>query len=122
VVQLKRPFDRTDLKSLNSDYEEKCSSVGSGETIPVDMNLSVMKRHVMSWKNSSNMTAVARVFREIIDNDGRLENGLVRGYFESSGAYDALTNSHANNHNSVFRKDSSYHYIKQEAVDYYNSL
>ena len=122
VVQLKRPLDRPALKSVNSEYEEKCSSVGSGETIPVDMNLSVMKRHVMRWKNPSNMTAVARVFREIIDNGGRLESFMIREIMGENGTTNLTTSALSHGYNLIFRKDSSYHYIKQEAIDYYNSL
>jgi hypothetical protein len=115
-------LDRPALKNVNSDYSDSCSSVSVGSRGSVDMDLDVMKRHVRRWKNEVNETAVAKLFREMVANGGRLENDETSKYFESPGAYNALTSIHMSNHNSVFRKDNSHHYVRQEAIDYYNSL
>ena len=121
VVPLSRPLDRPTLKSVNSEYSDSCSSdsdsVGSSS---FDENK--MKRLVNSWKLIGNNTAIARVFRRMMGCGGKMESTLVREYFTSSGAIDALVSNHNNGWNLIFKKDSRYHYIRQEALDYYNTL
>lgn len=122
VMNIKNKLDRPALKNVNSDYSDSCSTGSASSRGVVDMDLDKMKRHVRRWKNEVNETAVARLFREMVANGGRLENEETAKYFESPGAYNSLTTRHMSNHNCVFRKDNRYHYIKQEALDYYNSL
>jgi hypothetical protein len=59
----------------------------------------------------------------MIANGGRLENAKVGEIMNRDGitTHVQLTSSHRG-HNTVFRKDGICHYIKQEAIDYYNSL
>lgn len=119
VVSLKRPLDRPALKLVNQEYSHTTSSSG---IIPLENNEDKMKRLVRRWKNEVNETSVARLFRDMINNNGRLESNLVETYFDNIQSVDSLTRHHDNMWCSVFSKNETHHYIKQEALEYYNSL
>jgi hypothetical protein len=120
VTRIKRPLDRPALKQVNLEYSNTTTSSGSNTVLETDEDK--MKRHVRRWKNQINQTGVAKLFRDIVENSNTMENSRVKTYFETIGPYNALTNSNRAGHNTVFRKDETFHYIKQEALEYYNTL
>ena len=117
-VKLKRPLDRPALKKVNMEYREASRVVAS-----VDMDLDKMRRLVSSWRVEGASGNVGRLFRLMMANDGhKMESCMVREYLPKTN-YDATTNSNTSlKWNLVFGKDGRYHYIRQEAIDYYNSL
>jgi hypothetical protein len=120
VTKIKRPLDRPALKLVNLEYSNTTTSSGSNTALETDE--SKMKRLVRRWKNQISQTGVAKLFRDIVENSNTMENSRVKTYFETIGPYNALTNSNRAGHNTVFRKDETFHYIKQEALEYYNTL
>jgi hypothetical protein len=129
AVKLKLPLDRPALKNVNVEYRAGCNGGGGNGGIggnggsgggSVEWDEDKMHRLVDSWKNVENSTAVARLFRRILGAGGKMDSGLVREYFSSSGAYEALTSKHMSRQNLVFRKDSRYHYIRNEVLEYLN--
>ena len=82
-----------------------------------------MRRLVSSWRVEGASGNVGRLFRLMMANDGhKMESCMVREIMgQEGGATTQLTTSHRN-HNLIFRKEGRYHYIRQEAIDYYNSL
>ena len=117
-VKLKRPLDRPALKNVNMEYREASRVVAT-----VDMDLDKMRRLVSSWRVEGASGNVGRLFRLMMANDGhKMESCMVREYLPKTN-YDATTNSNTSlRWNLVFGKDGRYHYIRQEAIDYYNSL
>lgn len=113
--KLDRKLDRSTLKTVNREYKEASSSVKhTKESDPEKMH-----RLVNSWISITNNTAIALVFRQMIENQGKLQNSLIRDYFETIGPYNAMTNTNTSaRYNLVFRKDSEYHYIKNEVLEY----
>ena len=84
---------------------------------------STMKKLIWCWRRLENTTQIARLFRAMILNGRMMKSAEVRGYFDTVGHYNALTDSNeAANWNTVFRKEGEYHYITDEAMEYYNSI
>jgi hypothetical protein len=120
-VSMKRPLDRPALKSVNDSYKligvEGRAVVGTLET-----DEDKMKSLVRRWKVTGNAGRVGSLFRRMIASGGKMESGMVRELFNNDQTYNALTSNHGMGHRLVFRKCGRYHYIKQEALDYYNSF
>lgn len=112
---LKRPIDRPTLVNVNSSFKEVGISRGG---LDQQWDEDKMHRLVDSWKVESNTSAVATVFRKILEAGGKLESSVVREYFKNQGPFDALTSNHVSNHNFVFKKDERYHYIKDKVLEY----
>jgi hypothetical protein len=117
-VKLNRPLDRPGLVNVNNSFKEvgvvrRGSGEGEGE---YDENK--MHRLVDSWKVVTNTTAIARLFRRMLDCEGKMESGIVREMIPGQGPYDSLTSNHMSRWNSVFRKDGRYHYIRDEVMEY----
>ena len=124
ITRLSRAIDRPGLNGVNSGYREDCL-VGSKVGVSSDDGAWLpdkMKRLVRSWATVSNMTQIARLFRAMILNGGMMKSVEVRGYFDSEGAYGAITEKHDNGWNMVFRKEGEYHYIRDEAMEFYKSI
>jgi hypothetical protein len=123
-LKLGRDLDRPTLKRVNKKFSE-IGVIGDGRGVGigvVDMDLDKMKRMVSSWSVVSNNTAIAKLFRRMISCDGKLESGVVRDII-GDGPLSAMTlESHSRDWRFVFRKDSRYHYIREEALNYYNTL
>jgi hypothetical protein len=117
-VKLKRPLDRPALKKVNMEYREASRVVAS-----VDMDLDKMRRLVSSWRVEGASGNVGRLFRLMMANDGyKMESCMVRDII-GRNSYDSIAGENRTLHwNLVFRKEGRYHYIRQEAIDYYNSL
>lgn len=115
---IRRTVDRPNLKSVNNEYSSSCktSSSTNGPIEVYDENK--MHRLVDSWKDAENDTAIARLFRRMLANGGRLESGVVREMV-GDGPMSAMTLSHhAREYNLVFKKDGRYHYIRKEVMQY----
>jgi hypothetical protein len=118
--KINRPIDRPSLGSVNSAFRK----VGRNtEPIrnPIGNDDTRMHNLVDSWKLESNTTAVARLFRRMLESGGKMESGLVRAHFANmdSNYYSNLTSeNHSAVYKSVFRKDERYHYIKENALEY----
>lgn len=127
--KLHRPVDRPVLKKVNKEY-----SVSSGtdsmdsrdsRDSGVDLDLDKMKRLVSSWTKVGNTTDVAKLFRSMVENGGMLLNGRVKELLSHLAPqfYDNITQQrHSNKWNTVFTKDILRHYIRDEAMDYYETL
>jgi hypothetical protein len=119
VMKMKNKLDRPALKNVNSDYSDSCSSVSVGS---VDMDLDKMRRLINSWRVDGAAGRVGSLFRQMIDCGGKMESGMVRDVIGDS-QYNALTSrNQVGEWKLIYIKDGRYHYIKQEAIDYYNSL
>jgi hypothetical protein len=115
-IKLGRDIDRITLKQVNLEFGSIGNGVVRGDR--VDMDLDKMARLVDSWRGSRNGTAVARLFRRMLENGGKLLSCNVRTFFNTEGPYNALTNGHTSDHSLVFRKDSTFHYLRDEVADY----
>ena len=124
ITRLSRAIDRPGLSSVNSGYREDCKAgalVGvaseDGAWLP-----DKMKRLVRSWSAVSNMTQIARLFRAMILNGGMMKSAEVRGYFDTIQSVNSMTQINNNDWHMVFRKDQEYHYIRDEAMEFYKSI
>jgi hypothetical protein len=126
VNLLSRPLDRKVLRKVNSDYSDSCSSGSDVESdadvnLSVDLDLDKMHRLVKSWKGSKG-GKVGAMFREMISRGGKMESATVREKLPKTN-YDATTNSNTSlKWSLIFKKDGRYHYIRDEALEYYRSL
>ena len=106
-------------------YSEATSSSNSDNTINSD-ETDKMKRLVKSWMKLTNITDIAKVFRKIYNSpDSKLLSSEVKSELSntSNTFYNNLTSEqHSNKWNTVFRKDNEFHYIKNEALEYANTL
>jgi hypothetical protein len=76
ATALKRPLDRPTLGNVNREFKE-VGVVASSVDLEYDTNK--MHRLVDSWRVESNMTAIARLFREMWECDGKkMASELVR--------------------------------------------
>lgn len=118
VVMIKRALDKVGLASVNRGYKECCSVGAGGGGVVVDMDLEKMQRLVSSWRLESNATGVARLFRKMVADGGKILSGDVKDYM--------LHNSNIiikdKGWNTVFRKIDGYHYIRDEALEYLATL
>ena len=118
--KLQNKLDRPTLKNVNANYSDSCSTPSNEE--PIEFDEDIMKGHVNRWRNSTNETAIAKTFREMILNGGFMESSLVKSKVGDS-QYNAMTSSNqVGNWRYVFYKERGYHYIREEALDYYNGL
>lgn len=115
AVKLRRPLDRPTLKAVNMEYREGCTS-GSGSDGEWDEDK--MHRLVDSWKRVDNRAAVAKLFRRMVSCGGKMESGLVREMIGDNSYGSVSGFNRKNNWNLVFRKDSRYHYIRDEVLEY----
>lgn len=118
--KLNRKVDRISLKKTNKIYKENSNEIQEETQIET----SKMKRLVKSWKNTKNISEIANLFRLMIDNQGKLLSTKVKKILEKYGDnyYNNLVAKVNNRWDTVFTKDLEYHYIKKEALVYYNSL
>jgi len=117
ATALKRPLDRPTLGSVNRDFKEvgvRDVPVGSEE-----YDADKMHRLVNSWKQESNNTAIARLFREMWNSDGKkLASEDVRVVI-GDNAYGAVAGRNTSLYwDLIFRKDGRNHYIREEAIAY----
>lgn len=124
--KLNRKVDRASLKKTNKIYKDNSNEVKNKLILPEKQIETIkMKRLIKSWKNTSNETDVAKLFRLMVINKGKLENEKVKELIKNkhNTYYSNLTESeHKANWAYVFTKDSEYHYIKEEAILFYKSL
>lgn len=122
IKKLSRDVDRKELVKANKSYSDSCSEASSlSDKGNAKINLGKMKRLVKSWKNPENTTAIARLFREMMLNVGKITENTAKKILGTS--FRALTNeNHTNDWVYAFRKDNVYIYIKNEAMGYYNSI
>ena len=116
AVKINRPIDRPALVSVN----KKFGDVGDNRGLEreSDWDEDKMHRLVDSWKVPGNTTAIARLFRRMLECDGKMESGLVREMISKTN-HDAMTNSNTSLRWSlVFRKDGRHHYIRDEVLEY----
>lgn len=113
----KHPIDRPKLDiQMNTESDEE-TEIGNTE----DVNLDKMARLIDSWKNVNNSTEIAKVFRRMINNEGKLESNLVKEmvFTNSSGVYSSMTSkNHPNRWSLIFRKENGYHYLRNEVLEY----
>jgi hypothetical protein len=82
-----------------------------------------MQKHVKRWLNASVETDISKVFKEAYSNPGcRILTSEISKYIKEVGPIHVMTNPHSRNWNTVFSKDSQFHYIIPEAVAFANSL
>ena len=123
--KLHRKVDRVSLKKTNKIYKE--SVMHNNESLwdsSVIAETVKMKRLIKSWKNKSNVSEIAKLFRRLIENKGKLLSTEVKKILEKYGDnyYNNLVAKVNNRWDTVFYKENEYHYIKKEAMEYYNSL
>lgn len=114
-VRVRRSLDRPALKNVNLEYS---SSSSSGSTCDGVVDPDKMHRLVDSWRVDGNGTAIARLFRRMLANGGKLESGLVREMVGEAPASSMTLAHHHGKWNLVFRKDGRYHYIRDEVISY----
>jgi hypothetical protein len=119
--KLNRPVDRPVLKKVNKEYSQNSSSDSGVDMEDGLPDAEKMKRLVKSWSRPSNDTSVAKLFREMVENDYRLLSARVKKIMTGEGAVHQLT-SEVRKWNHVFSKDNTRHYILREAVEYYETL
>jgi hypothetical protein len=113
-AKINRPIDRPALVSVNLAFRE----VGNLPRDNLDWDEDKMHRLVDSWKLESNTTAIARLFRTMLRDGGRLESSSVKEMISRTN-YDAMTNSNTSlKWSLVFRRDERYHYIRYDALEY----
>jgi hypothetical protein len=119
ATALKRPLDRPTLGNVNRDFKQ----VGVVARSEFEFDADKMHRLVDSWKVESNSTAIARLFREMWNSDGKkMASDLVRERVEDNtengSFYTNMTSPSRNMYNLVFRKDGRNHFIRDEVVAY----
>lgn len=118
---LKNILDRPILKKVNTEYSDSTDS-GIGSERVLDNDPDKMKRLVNTWSIEGNAGRIGSLFRRIKQNGGRLESLIVRDLLSPTN-YDATTNTNTSlRWNLVFRKDDMFHYIREEAMEYINTL
>lgn len=121
-IAMKRPLDRPALKSVNDSYKligvEERAITGSLET-----DEDKMKSLVRRWMEG-NGGNVGRLFRRMMNTeDKKMDSGMAREIVKSQAAVINLTNPGLQHgYHLIFGKCGRYNHIKQEAIDYYNSL
>jgi hypothetical protein len=117
ATKIRRPLDRPTLPSVNRNFGEvgvRDVPVGSEE-----YDTDKMHRLVNSWRITGNGTAIARLFREMWDSEGKkLANERTREII-GDNAYGAVAGRNTSLYwNLVFRKDGRNHFIRDEVVAY----
>lgn len=123
--RIHRKVDRISLKKVNSEYSVSSRIVpetSSGPSGPVDTVK--MHRLVKSWKDTNNLSEIAKLFRLIIENDGKMLSSQVKNILSMYGInyYNNLVAPVNNRWDTVFRKNETHHFIKDVALVYYRSL
>ena len=119
-----RPLDRDAMENTNNEYKTIGSERDREEnnTGNRDSDTDTMKTLVNRWKIASNNDAVARLFRRMVENGGRLESNIIKNMI-GDGPLSAMTlPNHPRKWKYVFRKDGLFHYIREEALAHYNTL
>ena len=84
----------------------------------IDMDLEKMMRLVDSWLNVNNSTDIAKLFRKMVENGGKLESDLVKETL-GDGPTSAMTlPNHPRNWSFVFKKENGFHYLREEVFEY----
>lgn len=104
-------LDRITMKKMNKIYKVYTEKKPVPARVDTDFIPEKAKRLVARWKNPSNMSAIAVLYRDMVLAGGKMKNSDVRSYIKNDGPYAALTGNHVNSWNMVFSKDSRYHYI-----------
>lgn len=111
-----RPLDRPTLCTVNKEYRR----IGSFFKRSIDINDGKMKRLIDSWSDPNNSDEIAKIFRRMISNHGRLEHRLVLQAL-GDGPTSAMANpSHPRDYHLIFRKENGYFYIKDQVHVYLN--
>ena len=124
---LKNNLDRPLLKNVNSEYSYSTDS-GIGSERVLDTNPDKMKRLINTWRRPNATSCVSKIFKEILINGGALDSTRVIEIVANNTAdgsyYTNLTAPLSNNNTwgLVFRKDGDSHYIRNEAMEYLNTL
>ena len=125
IIEIGRNLDRKELKKVNAVYKESSNSSGNSSDNSLE-ETDKMKRLVKSWMKITNIADIAKVFRKIYNSpDSKLLSSEVKSELSntSNTFYNNLTSEqHSNKWNTVFRKDNEFHYIKNEALEYANTL
>lgn len=120
--KLKRPVDRPALKKVNKQYSDSSETDSGVDVAPTAPDTDKMRRLVSSWSKTTNKTEVAKLFREMIGNGGSLMNSLIRDLIDNNdGEIHHLTADYRK-WNTVFYKDDTNHYIRDEAMKFYDTL
>jgi hypothetical protein len=107
--KLSRPLDRPKLKLKINMIDD--------EVDEVEIDVDKMARLIDSWKNVNNSTDIAKVFRKMIENDGKLESNLIKDMI-GDGPMASMTLKHHSKWNLVFRKENGFHYLRDEVLEY----
>lgn len=125
LINLGRNLDRPILKKTNRTYDDACA-VEPGEAKIQGVKEgdgTIMENHVKRWLNPSVNTDISKVFKAMYSNEGyRILTGEISKYIKKDEVIRVMTNNHDRNWNTVFSKDSQFHYIKPEAVAFAKSL
>jgi RNA polymerase-interacting CarD/CdnL/TRCF family regulator len=107
---------------VNAVYKESSNSSGNSSDNSLE-ETDKMKRLVKSWMKLTNTTDIAKVFRKIYNSpESKLLSSKIHTMMDD-GATNIMTNEvNARRWNTVFRKDNEFHYIKNEALEYANTL
>jgi hypothetical protein len=125
MIKLGRNMDRLNLKKTNATYDDACGlEARKIPTVVIPRETgSIMQKHVKRWLNASVETDISKVFREAYANPGhRILTSEISKYIKESNVIHVMSVPHTSNWNTVFSKDSQFHYIKPEAVAFANSL
>lgn len=118
-VKIVRDLDRPNLKIVNGEYKRSSySSTSSESDSGSSYDEDKMHKLVDSWKMDVNRTSVARVFRKMISNGGKLETDKVIEIVGINGLYNITSENLEHGYSLVFRKERDYHYIRNEVLEY----
>jgi hypothetical protein len=108
--EYKRPIDRPKLNlkmKMKDEYE-----------LETETELDKMRSLVDSWGNMNNLTEIAKIFRRMVENDGKLKSDVLKEVIPS-GVYSSMTSkNHPNKWSFVFRKENGYHYLRNDVLEY----
>jgi uncharacterized protein YajQ (UPF0234 family) len=115
-----RDIDRKKLKlKMNYDSEES-NTTACEEDFYDEVK---MKKFIKSWIKQTNQSKIACLFRDMVKNGGFFTSEYIMSNVDISTINRALDNSrHSNKWSLVFGKDDKKYFIRDEAMEYYNSI
>jgi hypothetical protein len=139
LKELDRKVDRNELGKAITIYSSSCSkssnltetTANSDESVSDDdesADTEKMKGLVRRWIKTDNSDSIAKIFRKIYSSPGSKMlssevNAIVSSLSKVAQYFGNLTSSnHSNKWCLVFSKDSQFHYIRPEAVEFANTL
>ena len=104
---------------LNGKKVKTINTPNSNYVMDVDIDFDEkMMRLVDSWLNVNNSTDIAKLFRKMVENGGKLESDLVKETL-GDGPTSAMTlPNHPRNWSFVFKKENGFHYLREEVFEY----